>query len=184
MTVKALAMAPGLPESRILTSDFRQFHPVGRIRLQTGYDAQYTGGGPNALTDGIRGKADFRLGGWQGYHGVDLDAVLDLDSVKDLKHVSLGCLQDVTSWIFFPDSVGFSFSVDGMSFGKSIDLPNTVSQHDAAVTVRDFGTDLPSGTRARYVRVKAKNIGRCPPWHPGAGEKAWLFVDEISVDAK
>jgi len=24
-------------------------------------------------------------------------------------------------------------------------------------------------------------VGVCPPWHSGAGDKAWLFVDEIIV---
>jgi hypothetical protein len=35
---------------------------------------------------------------------------------------------------------------------------------------------------ARYVRVRAKNVGVCPAWHPGAGGKAWIFVDEIIVE--
>jgi len=34
----------------------------------------------------------------------------------------------------------------------------------------------------RYVRLTARNIGRCPSWHPGAGGKAWIFVDEILVE--
>jgi hexosaminidase len=38
------------------------------------------------------------------------------------------------------------------------------------------------GVEARYVRVTAKSIGRCPSWHPGAGGKAWLFADEIIVE--
>ena len=35
---------------------------------------------------------------------------------------------------------------------------------------------------ARYIKVKATNIGECPEWHKGAGGKAWLFVDEIIVE--
>jgi hypothetical protein len=34
----------------------------------------------------------------------------------------------------------------------------------------------------RYIKVRAKNIGACPDWHPGSGGKAWLFVDEIMVE--
>jgi hypothetical protein len=30
--------------------------------------------------------------------------------------------------------------------------------------------------------MEAKNIGVCPDWHPGKGEKAWIFVDEIIVN--
>jgi len=28
----------------------------------------------------------------------------------------------------------------------------------------------------------AKNIKTLPDWHPGAGEKAWIFVDEVIVE--
>jgi hexosaminidase len=34
---------------------------------------------------------------------------------------------------------------------------------------------------ARFVRVRARNVGICPSWHPGAGEKCWVFIDEIVV---
>jgi hexosaminidase len=39
------------------------------------------------------------------------------------------------------------------------------------------------GVRARYLHVVAKNIGRCPPDHPGAGGAAFLFADEILVES-
>ncbi len=29
------------------------------------------------------------------------------------------------------------------------------------------------------VRIRAKNRKLCPPWHTGAGNKAWIFADEI-----
>jgi hypothetical protein len=35
---------------------------------------------------------------------------------------------------------------------------------------------------ARYVKIKAKNVGVCPAWHAGNGGKAWIFVDELGVE--
>ena len=35
---------------------------------------------------------------------------------------------------------------------------------------------------ARYVRIKLGNYGTIPESNPGAGNKAWLFVDEIEVN--
>jgi hypothetical protein len=32
------------------------------------------------------------------------------------------------------------------------------------------------------VKIHAMNRGVCPPWHLGAGGKAWLFADEIVVE--
>jgi putative alpha-1,2-mannosidase len=39
-----------------------------------------------------------------------------------------------------------------------------------------------AGMPARYIRMIARNRGICPPWHPGAGNKAMIFADEISIE--
>ena len=39
-----------------------------------------------------------------------------------------------------------------------------------------------SQREARFVKVNAKNIGICPEWHPGSGNRGWLFVDEIVIN--
>jgi hypothetical protein len=46
--------------------------------------------------------------------------------------------------------------------------------------LKDFSLEAGS-VNARYVRVRARNIGVCPDWHKGAGSKAWIFVDEITL---
>ena len=35
------------------------------------------------------------------------------------------------------------------------------------------------GREIRYIKVHAKSMGTIPEWHDGAGEAAWIFVDEI-----
>jgi hexosaminidase len=49
------------------------------------------------------------------------------------------------------------------------------------VLAKDFTCTLDK-MKTRYVRVVAKSVGLCPPWHPGASEKAWLFADEVIVE--
>jgi hexosaminidase len=34
----------------------------------------------------------------------------------------------------------------------------------------------------RYVQVHAKNIKTIPKWHEGAGQKAWIFADEVVIE--
>jgi hypothetical protein len=31
------------------------------------------------------------------------------------------------------------------------------------------------------IRLKAQPIAKLPTWHPGAGAKGWIFVDEILI---
>lgn len=34
----------------------------------------------------------------------------------------------------------------------------------------------------RFVKIVVKNWGEIPVGNPGAGKKAWLFVDEIEIN--
>jgi hexosaminidase len=49
------------------------------------------------------------------------------------------------------------------------------------VNTREFVIPCERAT-ARFVKVRAVNISVCPSWHKGAGGKAWVFVDEITVE--
>jgi hexosaminidase len=44
-----------------------------------------------------------------------------------------------------------------------------------------FRATLPPSTQARFMRVRAANPGPLPAWHPGAGGKAWVFLDEVVI---
>jgi predicted alpha-1,2-mannosidase len=181
--VNAIAVRSDGSTSKTATSEFLKHKPIGLLSLRTSYSPQYTGGGKNALIDGQRGGLNFRLGAWQGYEGSDLDAVIDLQSVRSVSRVALSALQDIDVWIFFPREVAVSFSLDGSKFGNEVLVRNPVSERDAKVQLRDFVAAV-KNVRARYVRVRARNIGVCPPWHKGAGGKAWVFADEILIDAQ
>ncbi len=180
-TINAIASREGR-SSRMVTAEFLKANRVGTVTLLSRYSYQYTGGGDHALVDRLRGGPDFRLGAWQGYEGIDLEAVIDLGERKQIGKISLGCLQDNNSWIFFPTEVEFSLSDDGRTFHQTTVVKNTALPQDMAVALKEFSQtyDAP----ARFIRVRGKNIGTCPPWHKGAGSMAWLFADEISVEIR
>ncbi|HEU4717207.1 MAG TPA: GH92 family glycosyl hydrolase [Bacteroidia bacterium] len=157
--------------------------PGGRsITLNTAYANQYAAGGNKALIDGIRGAENFRTGDWQGYEGDDVDAVVDLGSVKNVAHISIGCLQDQASWIFMPQEVDFYVSDDGRNFTQAGSMMNTIDEHHDGPVLHEFYCD--PGMPARYVKVVAKNRGACPAWHPGKGNPAWIFADEIEIETR
>jgi hypothetical protein len=35
---------------------------------------------------------------------------------------------------------------------------------------------------AKYIKIEAIPVAKLPKWHPGKGEKAWIFTDEILVN--
>jgi len=46
---------------------------------------------------------------------------------------------------------------------------------------KDFIQSI-GGKDIRYVKIYAENVKTCPDWHPGAGGKAWIFVDEVVIE--
>ena len=181
-TVHTISYESGKLASGIARADFVKI-PFGRnITLKNPYSHLYTGNSSMALIDYIHGGANFR-DGWQGFHEVDLDAIVDLGKMRQISAVEVGFLQDHYSWIFYPDFLEISFSADGISYSKAIRVMNPISQQaDGLITQKLGSTFKPKS--ARYVRILAKNLGKCPDWHKGAGGKAWLFADEISISTK
>jgi len=177
--IKAMSVL-NAAESKTITAEFFRI-PAGRsIELLTDYNAQYHAGGRIALIDNQHGTDDFRTGSWQGYHGNDLVAVVDLGSLQPVKEIKVGFLQDQNSWIFMPLWVNFEVSVDGVVFTDAGKVFNTLPSRSSGAIIRSFDQKINNQT-IRFVKVTAKNRGVCPDWHLGAGEPAWIFADEIIV---
>ena len=79
-----------------------------------------------------------------------------------------------------PRWVEYSISNDGKKFSQAITIENEVATDYPDAVIKEFKAKF-TDAKARFIKVFAKNIGVCPPDHPGAGGKAWIFVDEIAV---
>ncbi len=180
-TLKVIAYRPGNDSySSVINVDFTKMPKNRTIKLETKYANQYSAGGDNALINFIRGTKDFRTGAWQGYEGVDIDAVVDLGSIQMIQKIEIGFLQDNNAWVFMPEMVDFYVSMNGKDFKKAGTVKNEVSPKESGTILKNFAVDI--STKARYVKVVAINRGVCPDWHKGAGNKAWIFADEIVVE--
>ena len=179
-TVKAVAVDARGARSRTVEARLRPVANDWSVRLFSQYDPQYAAGGDLALVDGRRGGADFRTGAWQGYRQ-DFEALIDLGKTTRVSRLGAGFLQDVRSWIWMPTRVEFELSLDGQSFERVVTLTSDVSERDETASIKDFVRAItPRDTR--YVRVKAYNYGTIPAWHPGAGDRAWVFIDEVIIE--
>ncbi len=178
-TIYFYAQAPNKIRSKLQIARFQKINSNYKITLKTHYAPQYAAGGDNALIDGILGGLDFRLGSWQGYQGVNVDAVIDLGHEQKVHSVAIRFLQDIGSWIFMPLDVKFYYSLDGKDFKQYNEVKNSVSPREDLPVIKIFETKKP--VKARYIRIVAQNRGTCPAWHQGAGGKCWLFTDEIFI---
>lgn len=154
---------------------------TGTISSGTECSPKYTGGGNSAVIDGIRGSYEFTDGRWQGYEGVDFIATIDLGTVRKISRAWAGFMQQQGSWIFMPQTVEYLVSADGINFTRAAIVENILDERDEGTEIADFKAKF-KAKKARYLRIKANNRGVCPDWHAGAGQKAWLFIDEAGIE--
>jgi hexosaminidase len=143
----------------------------------------YSGGGYNALLDGRLGTSNFRDGIWQAVQGKDMEMLIDLGGIKDVKSISTQWFHYANAWIFRPQRVEYWGSVDGNNWklllGDDLQLA-AESPGELIVSSACPVNDIPYVMR--YVKVIAKSIGKCPNWHDAPGEPSWLFCDEIVIE--
>lgn len=179
-TVKAIAINSKGNSSKPVTANFVKPPNDWTVKVISPYSRQYTGGGDNAIVDGIRGTVNFASGEWQGVQGKTYEAIIDLQRETSISELGGGFLQVAGPWIWMPDRIEFEVSSDGTNFVKAAEIKPGFPQREMTPTVREF-TQKISPTRARYVRIRASNFGKIPSWHPGAGGDPWIFVDEIII---
>jgi hypothetical protein len=150
------------------------------ISLKYDPSPKYPGLGILTLQDNIRGGLNYNSGHWLGFEEDDFDAIIDLGKIIDLNRVEIGFLQNQKSWIFLPKKIDVFASVDRADWNLIYSSQNPPNSSDKIVIKNILKSGL--NTTTRYLRILAKNVKECPHWHPGAGGKAWLFIDEIIAD--
>ena len=137
--------------------------------------------GSLALIDGKRGSADYQHQAWMGFEEDDMEVIIDFGEIKSFNKVTLSCLENRGSWIFLPTEVQVLASGKKRNFQPigRLDENEIASVEGQSIKMLQINSD---NVKSRYLKIIAKNIGRCPSGHPGAGGKAWLFVDEILIE--
>ena len=179
MTVKAIAVLDS-KASFPVEGNFTKIRDDIKLTLLNKYLPNYADQGDNTLINGIRGKANWRLGNWQGYQGKDVAAIIDLGKAKPIKRITFGALQDVGSWIVFPKYVQYMVSDDGQTYREAAKVDTRTDIKDAEVKTQTFTGAL--NTRARYIKLIAKQYGPLPDWHESKGSPSYIFADEITVE--
>lgn len=146
------------------------------INLTTNPSSSYKGSGAFTLIDGVHNNTGMsKSSQFLGFSGDDLEATIDLGENQSFHNITLRVFEQTASWIYRPQFVSFYTSDNGTDFhlyGNSINNNNE----------RHLQYSFEKPVKARYIKVHAKNAGTIADGNPGAGNKAWLFVDEIEVN--
>jgi hexosaminidase len=150
------------------------------IKYKSIYNQWYEGGGATGLVDGNMGSHDFKDGCWQGFWGSDFEATIDLGEVTEITHLETHFFQYNNSWIFMPTEIVFEGSLEGDDFYEIGKMDSKTDPKARGKHIENYIHKV-NKIKMRYIKLKAKNIGKVPSWHEAAGSDAWLFIDEIIV---
>jgi hypothetical protein len=148
------------------------------FNLVTSPSPKYAAKGASSLFDGVKAKANHTTGDWLGFSESPLDITLTLGSVQP-KLLEVSFLLHEGAYIFPPQTLEVWIGNKGV--WKKVNSPSQANS--TKIEEARFGLvsiPLPSGTMDQ-IRIKAQPIAKLPAWHPGAGAKGWIFVDEILV---
>ena len=153
-----------------------------KITLASPPSDTYKGDGAFTLVNGVRNENGLsKSKQFLGFSGTNCEALIDLGKEEKISNVVVHCLRETGSWIWQPKNVEVFVSRNGTDF------TSVGSTDKFIIKTRGLETGTMkvqfTATNARYVKVVARNWGDIPSGNPGEGSKAWLFVDEIEVNA-
>ena len=152
------------------------------ITLNTEPDKGYAYKGAPLLVDGLKGDDNYRSGRYIGFYGQDFDATIDLQEEKEISSASIGTYLVPGDFIFGLTGMEVYVSADGKDFKKIASKAIPVLEKGSKNNVLTSNEITFDKTPARYVRIVGKCTPVLPKWHPGAGRKAFLFIDEVSIN--
>lgn len=178
-TIQAVAFQKGKQVGVPLKVTYTVHKASGKTYWLTKAPEKYTGGEQYALTNGVLGSSK-SWDNWVGLVGKDLDPVIDFQTSTTFTKVTARFLSGRQDRIYPPTSVQILVSDDGNYF-----TPVTERVVDAS---RIGGNEVGEmvidklNAKGRYLKVVARNVGLVPAGMPGAGNGAWVFMDEVIVE--
>ncbi|MBK7560410.1 MAG: family 20 glycosylhydrolase [Chitinophagaceae bacterium] len=152
-----------------------------KITLTFPASDKYPGDGAFTLVNGVQNEKGFaRSKEFIGFSGTDCEALIDLGSSQSISMVVVNLLRRNSSWIWRPQTAEVFGSGDGQNW-HSLKLTDDFEERKDGTGKGKMTLSFPA-TVTRYIKVLVTNWGTIPEGSPGAGNKAWLFVDEIEVN--
>jgi hexosaminidase len=151
-----------------------------KITLRSQPSRLYPGDGAFTLVNGVQNEKGLdRPREFLGFNGTDCEASIDLGTTQQINNVKAHVLEETSSWIWRPKYFQVLISPDDKIYtemGMTDVIRFNETNTNGIMTVQQ------KSVAARYLRIKLGNYGIIPDGNPGAGNSAWLFVDEIEVN--
>lgn len=180
--IRAVAVKDGWLASDVASfSVFEKGNPPARCSLLTKASTQYPGQLEKTFTDGEKAPAtNLRDQNWIAFRDEPFHGLFSYDSPESIRKISFSYALQIPQYVFPPTQVRVLAGNDASSLKllTTQKLPPFQPATKEQIETQVIHIPLP-GEAYKYYRIEAANLPVIPSWHPGRGEKGWLFIDEI-----
>jgi hypothetical protein len=180
--LKTIAIKDGWYASDMVTfSLFEKGATPDSCVLLSKSNPSYPGQGDLTVINGQRAAAtNLKDPNWIGYRENAFSALFFYKQPIALTKISFCYGLQIPQYVFPPTSV----TVFGSNDNKQFQL---VTKQNVPAYRKDNKDQIKSdvvhlkikSSPYKYYKIEAQNLPVIPAWHPGKGEKGWLFIDEI-----
>lgn len=180
--IRARAYKPGWMSSDILEAFFYKstFTPDTVVYLKPPND-KYNDEHGKMLFDRQKAETNFQLGNWVAFRENRMECLLPFSKPVTIQSITLSALVDVNSYIMPPQQI----EVWGGDDAQRMKLLGRMSPEQPGkvmpVFMKGFECKFAAAT-VKYIKLIATPVGKLPAWHPGKGDKGWIFVDEVLLN--
>lgn len=126
------------------------------------------------LHDGLSG-GDGYSEGWLGYQRDTIELTILFSKKQKIKNAYVNMMQVQGAWIFLPKKTEL-LNLKRKAIAQEQETGSTQRPDEKKIFIFKIGK------KVNGFIVRAINFSELPEWHPGKGNKPWLFIDEIAVD--
>jgi len=144
-------------------------------------DKQYRDEKGRTLIDGVKGDNNFRSGKWVGFRNNKMETLMVFNQPSVISTVSASTLVDIGSYLMPPSSL----EVWGGNDSQHLKLLGVVKPQQPGKIKPSYQTVYEIKIKPvslKYLKLIVTPVSKLPNWHPGKGNPAWFFTDEILVN--
>ena len=168
------------PSETVSVTFIKNGKPINNIQFSKPNEL-YANSKTDILHDNIGGIPGFNNGNWLGYDSDSVEIMIDLENKEAIKTVLIDFLQDENSWIFLPEQVLVYYYNNKQA--PFIPAGKETFTHETPGVKQCNFHEISLGKKIKTAKLKLVllPLKKIPDWHPGKGNHAWLFIDEIKV---
>ncbi len=171
-----------LPSETVWARFYKQGFQIKSVTTPPPHE-QYPGNGKQTLIDGKGGINSYQSNNWMGFQTNETTLFLTLQKAQKVTQVLVHLLQNQDAWIFLPSKIevyGAKKGTKNWTFLGAQELRNTTVKAQRA-SCQAIIANIAKPIKVKEIMLKITPLLSIPDWHPGKGNPAWIFLDEIIV---